>query len=69
MKKIKAPNCYKCQYRMAIPGDAHSECSNKKAIVEGDNYGRRSGWFSHPYNFDPVWLVSCNGFKKKEIAQ
>lgn len=61
---MKKPDCYKCEFRGTIPGDAHSQCMNTKAKVEGDDYGRRSGWFSWPFNFDPVWLVSCDGFKK-----
>jgi len=59
----KKPNCYKCEFRGSIPGDAHSQCHNINAHVEGDAYGRRSGWFFWPVNFDPVWLESCDGFK------
>jgi hypothetical protein len=61
-----APNCYKCIYRQGIAGDAHSACTNKNAIVKGDKYGIRSGWFFHPFNFDPTWLISCNGFESNE---
>lgn len=32
--------------------------------VTGNPHGIRSGWFMWPANFDPVWLVSCNGFEK-----
>ena len=34
--------------------------------VKGNKHGIRSGWFQHPYNFDPVWLEECTGFKAKE---
>jgi hypothetical protein len=27
--------------------------------------GIKRGWFNWPYNFDPVWLESCNGFEEK----
>lgn len=27
-------------------------------------YGLRSGWFAWPYNFDPVWLLTCFGFEE-----
>lgn len=60
------PNCYDCAYRGSIAGNAHSRCTNKKAKVEGAPYGIRSGWFNFPYNFDPTWLISCDGFKAKE---
>ena len=35
-----------------------------KCVVEGHPQGIKNGWFNHPYNFDPTWLVSCNGFKE-----
>ena len=30
--------------------------------IEANPHGIRKGWFNWPYNFDPVWLVSCDGF-------
>jgi len=64
MKKKTAMNkCYKCRYRETIPGDCHSSCSNKKAHVVGNVHGKQSGWFIHPWNFDPIWLEKCDGFK------
>ncbi len=89
-KKTEKPNCYKCQYRGTIPGDAHSKCGHPKvkqdsnmfgAMVEmlqgknmeaakelgitGHEQGIRRGWFMWPANFDPTWLISCNGFEPK----
>lgn len=60
------PDCYKCIYRRSIPGDEHSRCVNRKAIAQGDPYGIRRGWCCWPFNFDPIWMVSCTGFKNKE---
>lgn len=34
--------------------------------ISGDARGIRRGWFVWPANFDPVWLVACNGFTAKE---
>ena len=34
--------------------------------VKGNENGIRHGWFQHPFNFDPVWLEECTGFKTKE---
>ncbi len=31
--------------------------------VVGDPHGIRMGWFAWPWNYDPVWLVSCDGFE------
>lgn len=33
--------------------------------VKGNEHGVRSGWFNWPFNFDPTWLESCNGFESK----
>lgn len=35
--------------------------------VVGDSYGVRNGWFNHPFDFDPTWLISCTGYKPLEI--
>ena len=81
---MEKPDCYKCEYRGMVPGDAHSCCEypgndtgilsffepkNKenaiKLGIKGHPQGIRSGWFMWPVNFDPTWLLECNGFLKK----
>jgi hypothetical protein len=37
-----------------------------KMGVSGNLHGIMHGWFNWPFNFDPVWLESCNGFEPKE---
>jgi len=59
---METKKCYACIHRLEIPGDAHSRCNNIKAKVEGHPHGIRNGWFIWPINFDPTWLVSCDGF-------
>lgn len=76
MNKMKdKPNCYECQHREKVPGSCHSSCSHPSAVgtrgietlgIKGNDYGIRNGWFVWPYDFDPTWLISCNGFTKKE---
>jgi hypothetical protein len=34
--------------------------------VKGNSHGIRNGWFNHPFDFNPVWLEECTGFKAKE---
>lgn len=88
---MEKPDCYKCEYRGKIPGDAHSRCNhpevkqndnefgalvemlqgkNNKAIkklgIKGHPMGIRRGWFMWPANFDPNWLLECNGFLIKK---
>lgn len=38
----------------------------KQLNVKADPHGINSGWFMWPVNFDPVWLVSCDGYEKKK---
>jgi hypothetical protein len=33
--------------------------------VKGNPHGIENGWFNWPWNFDPVWLLSCDGFEQK----
>ena len=33
--------------------------------IRGNFHGIRHGWFNWPYNFDPVWLDTCNGFEMR----
>ena len=48
--------------RIAPVANAHAA---KKLNVTGSAHGIRHGWFNWPFNFDPVWLESCNGFESK----
>ena len=63
------PNCYKCEHRGTVPGSCHSSCSHPKRSdveVKGNTYGISKGWFSWPWDFDPTWLESCDGFTSEE---
>jgi hypothetical protein len=61
-KRIEKLDCYKCVHILTIPGDAHSRCNNFQAKVIGNPHGIKHGWFNWPLNFDPTWLISCDGF-------
>lgn len=37
---------------------------SEECVVTSDPHGAR--WFSHPMNFDPVWLLSCTGFEEAQ---
>ncbi len=43
-----------------LAGQAQYE-SNECRVIGHPN-GIRNNWFNHPFNFDPVWLISCTGF-------
>ena len=36
-----------------------------KLGVTGNEHGIESGWFNWPFNFDPIWLETCDGFEAK----
>jgi hypothetical protein len=38
----------------------------QKMDITAEPHGIQNGWFVWPFNFDPTWLHSCNGFDKKE---
>ena len=63
---MNKPNCYECSHRRNIPGDCHSRCNNPKASVKGDPHGIRNLWFQFPINYDPIWLLECDGFSTSE---
>lgn len=65
MSDTPKPSCYECKHRVEIPGEAHSRCTNLNANVTGSDYARMKGWFFHPYNFDPAWLLTCDGWEQK----
>ena len=62
MAKSAGDKCFKCIHKQDNPGSAHIRCNNQTAKVEGNPVGIRRGWFLWPLNFDPAWLVSCDGF-------
>jgi len=99
MEKV---NCYECEYRGNLAGDAHSCCEhpaykdlidnpmlgvlsifasvgrmgagsplNLPALKEGckvklNPHGVKNNWANHPFNYDPIWVEECTGFKAKE---
>lgn len=60
------PDCYACEHRRPLAGDAHSTCLAPAAHVAADRHGMAKGWFDWPFCFDPVWLHRCDSFAAKE---
>lgn len=48
--------------RVSLP--AHS--AMKDLNITARQHGIDKGWFIWPFNFDPVWLETCDGFAEKE---
>jgi len=55
-------DCYDCIHRRSTPGDAHICCVKPDPKMTGHEQGIKRGWFSYPFNFDPVWKTKecCN---------
>jgi hypothetical protein len=34
--------------------------------VKGNSHGIKEGWFNWPLDYDPRWLLECDGFEAKE---
>ena len=34
--------------------------------VVGNQHGIINGWFAWPFNFDPTWLDTCDGFEEND---
>ena len=66
MPQPSKPDCFSCKFQQTLPGDCHIACVNRRARVTGNPHGIKHGWFMWPYNFDPLWLVSCNGYQPKD---
>lgn len=45
--------------------DMKTKRVRKELGIVGNSYGIKMGWFLWPANFDPCWLIECNGFMPK----
>ncbi len=65
---MNSKNCYSCEFKRSIPGDAHIQCDNPDPEMTGNPHGIRNGWFFYPFNFDPIWMAKkCANYKQAEI--
>ena len=62
-------DCYECQNKRNLPGDAHISCGNPDPNMKGNPHGIRNGWFMYPFCFDPVWMdKECSNFTPNKKA-
>ena len=52
-----------------VPGPAGSMEGVVALNISASEHGIRNGWFNWPWNFDPIWLESCNGFEENKVAK
>lgn len=77
---VDRPDCHSCEYRAEAPGTCHIQCKHPAISIidvarpNGANpigvvshpHGIKNGWCNWPIQFDPTWIIACNGFKAKE---
>jgi hypothetical protein len=61
----------RCRYPGNETGlfDVFAQSNKENAVklnIKAHAHGLRMGWFMWPVNFDPTWLLNCDGFTKKE---
>jgi len=37
--------------------------------IKASPHGIKNGWFIFPVNFDPMWLLNCDGFTENESLE
>jgi hypothetical protein len=62
---LPSEKCRSCKFMQQLSFTHHIECTKKNIIVSGSTHGINNGWFLFPFNFDPIWLEGCSGFRPK----
>lgn len=62
-------NCRECIWRIEQPHTHHLACRNIQADVHVNKHGYENGWATWPWNFDPIWITSCDAFVTIEVAK
>ena len=62
--------CKDCKFSRKVPGSSHHmQCIRGSTLVLKPNERAiEKGWFTFPFNFDPIWAENCTGFVDKEIC-
>lgn len=55
MVRNKTNECWSCEHKRNVPGNAHIRCSKPDRYMTGDPHGIHNGWFLYPLLFDPIW--------------
>jgi len=70
MKRDIRNECYHCDHRREVPGNAHIKCVKPDADMVGNQHGIQNGWFFYPLLFDPTWKeVMCKNYQHHESVK
>lgn len=69
-KRTMTNECYSCVNKRSVPGSCHSACARPDPAMTGYEHGIRSGWFSYPINFEPVWKTKdCSNYQPEGVKE
>lgn len=55
--------CVGCEFNGGSNlGTHHVSCKKKNAIVTVSEHGRKNGWASWPFDFDSIWIETCDSY-------
>jgi hypothetical protein len=58
--------CWRCQHKRDVPGNAHIDCAKPDPTMTGNSRGIKKGWFYYPLVFDPIWKTrDCVNFDER----
>lgn len=63
--------CFICIHMREVQYNSHISCNKPSIDVlrNGNQHGKKNGWFMYPLLFDPVWKESlCPNFSRKNDA-
>lgn len=73
-KQFNDNKCRTCVYKAEFSGTHHLGCSKSMlnpsvitALVQVNDHGFNNGWASWPFNFDPIWIDSCDSHLQEKI--
>jgi len=62
-KRDMRTECWSCDHKRAVPGNAHIRCVNPPPKMTGHEHGVVNGWFNFPWLFDPTWKTKlCTNY-------
>lgn len=67
IEELPKEKCRSCLFMQTNPGTHHISCKKRNVLVAGSEHGIKNGWFSFPYDLDPIWLDECISFRTKDF--
>lgn len=73
-KQFNDKKCQMCVHKIHLSGTHHLGCSKSllnqgvvTALVQVNDHAFNNGWASWPFNFDSIWIDSCDSHLPEKI--